>query len=102
MEFIKEKKLSIITESSILEQILETITELGVDGYSISSVSGKGKRKGIRDGSSIGGTFKNVRIDTIVHEEIATKVSFEIVNKFFKNYAGFIYMSDVEILYFSE
>ncbi len=101
MEFVKGKKLTIITESSILEQILETLNEFGVDGYTINEVSGKGKRKGIRDGSSIGGTFRNVKIDIIVHEELATKVSFEIVEKYFKNYAGFIHMTDVEILYFA-
>ncbi len=102
MNFVKEKKLAIITEFSILEQILETVTELGADGYSISNISGKGKRKGIRDGGSIGGTFKNVRIDIIVHEDIAIKISHEVVNKYFKNYAGFIYMVDADILYFSE
>ncbi len=100
MEFVKEKSLTIITESSILDQILDFITEHGASGYSITEVSGKGKRKGIRDGSSIGGTFKNVKIETVVPEDLARKISTEVVERFFKNYAGFVYMTDADILYF--
>ncbi|ATZ60942.2 MAG: hypothetical protein BME93_02070 [Methanosarcinales archaeon Met12] len=97
MKFHKAKKVVIVTEASILDDVIEMMTELGVDGYTVQSATGKGER-GVRSGNSFSGLFKNVRIDTITSEEVAKKIAVEMMERFFKNYAGIVYMLDVEII----
>lgn len=97
MKFHKAKKVVIVTEASILDDVIETITKLGVDGYTVQSATGKGER-GVRSGNHFSSLFKNVRIDVITTEEVAKKIAVEMVEKFFKNYAGIVYMLDVEII----
>lgn len=61
MKFYKIKKLAIITETAILDNLLELATELGADSYTIDRVSGKGE-KDVRFGidSDISGMLTNV------------------------------------------
>ncbi len=98
MEFKKGKKLTIITEASIQDRVTNRITKLGADGYTIEKVTGKGSRKGIRDGTGIGGTFTNIKIDVITTPEIAEAISDAVKRRYFKNYAGLLYMVDVDVI----
>ncbi len=97
MEFHKAKKVVIVTEASILDDVIETITELGADGYTVQSATGKGER-GVRSGNNFSDLFKNVRIETITNEGVAKKIAVEIMERFFKNYAGIVYILDVEVI----
>ena len=97
MKFYKAKKVVIVTEASILDDVIETITKLGADSYTVQSATGKGE-KGVRSGNDFSGLFKNVRIDVITTEEIAKKIAVEITERFFKNYAGIVYLLDVEVI----
>jgi len=97
MEFHKVKKVVIVTESSILDEVIKTIDNLGGGGYTVSEVTGKGA-KGIRRGASmLVDLFKNVKIDIIADEKTAKDIAMEVGAKFFKNYAGIVYMEDVEV-----
>ncbi|MCL0087116.1 P-II family nitrogen regulator [Thermodesulfovibrionales bacterium] len=98
MEFHKVKKVVIVTEAFIMDDVLKVVNDLGVGGYTVSTVTGKGT-KGIRHGSGILDTlFKNVKIDIVVDEETAKEVMVSVRDKFFKTYAGIVYMEDVEVL----
>lgn len=98
MEFHTVKKVVIVTEASILDDVIKTINSLGVGGYSVSYVTGKGT-KGIRHGTGILDTlFKNIKVDIIVDEETAKNIIMKIRDEFFQNYAGVAYMEDVEVV----
>ena len=99
MEFNKAKKVVIITEASILDDVIEVLTELGASGYTVTSVTGKGTRGGIRHGTGFSDLFKNVKIDIITGEEIAKKIAGAVVEKLLKDYAGIVYMEDVETIH---
>lgn len=90
------KKLVIVTEALIRDEVIEEITKLGCRGYTVQRATGKGE-SGMRS-SDIAEYFSNVRMEVIVDEEVAQKVASEVVKKFFGNYAGIVYMQDVEVI----
>jgi len=95
MKHAELKKVVIVTEFAIKEKVIEHITSCGANGYTIDTVCGKGER-GIRDDDTLLGEYlRNIKIDIITTEEIADKIAFTVVEKFFKNYAGIVYMHDV-------
>jgi len=97
MEFFKAKRIVIITESLILDDVIKVMTGMGVTGYTVQVASGKGER-GIRSGDEISGLFKNVRIEALTNQEAAKKIAVEVVERFFKDYAGVVFLDDVEVI----
>ena len=97
MEFHKIKKLTIVTETAILDNVLEIATNLGAKSYTLDRVSGKGESGG-RFGYDISGILNSVRINIIASEETVKKIATEIVKKYFENYAGIVYLQDVEVI----
>jgi len=70
MQIYKAKKLIIVTEASISEEVIKMMTAYGVDGYTVLSASGKGRR-GLRHGISLcGQLLGNVRIEVVASEEV--------------------------------
>ncbi|MCL0058002.1 hypothetical protein M1N58_03440 [Dehalococcoidales bacterium] len=98
MEFHKTKKLTIITEAVILDSVLETATKLGAAGYTIHRAAGRGERGARAEIGPLRSLLENVRIEIITSEQIAKKIAVEVVEKFFKNYAGIVYLGDVEVI----
>lgn len=101
METHKAKKLIIITEKLIQEQVCELIEKSHVSGYTFSHVGGKGSRnvRSSFDGSTVVGDFSNVKIEVILKDkDSAKKLMEEVVNEFFENFSGIAYLEDVEIL----
>ncbi len=98
MEFRKAKKVVIITEAVIFDKVVDLITSLGAKGYTAQSATGKGDR-GVRSGGAVfGDLFKNVRIEVITTEEIAKKIATTVIEKFFRDFAGIVYLEDVEVI----
>lgn len=97
MELQQAKMVVIVTEALISDEITKLMTDLGVDGYTVQSATGKGER-GVRSGDDHSGLYKNVRIEAITSEEIAEKVAFTVLERYFDNYAGIVFLHDVEIL----
>ena len=98
MEFTKLKKVVIVTESIIKDKVLQHIAFMGAKGYTIDTVCGKGER-GVRgDDTLLGDYLRNIKIDIITTEQIADKIAVTVVEKFFKNYAGIVYIEDVRAL----
>jgi nitrogen regulatory protein PII len=95
------KKVTIITEAIIEEQVISLLNAHNVKGYTIyRDLAGKGAR-GIRSGR---GTIKkfgeNVCIETIVSsEERARTITEAVYTKFLaEKYAGVIYVKDVQVV----
>lgn len=100
MEFSTMKRVVIITENVIKDELLKLIMSLGAKGYTIANVSGRGAR-GLRDDNAdtlVGEHLRNIKVEVITREDIAKKITVSVLEKFFKNYAGIAYMDDVEVL----
>ncbi|MBT9139005.1 MAG: Membrane-associated protein [Syntrophomonadaceae bacterium] len=97
MKHYKAKKVVIITEAYILEDVIKTFKKVGVKGYTVMGATGEGER-GLRLGNGVSSLFKNVKIEVITSAEIAEKLIEEVVDNFFVNYAGIIYLEDVEVV----
>ena len=98
MKLNTRKRLVIITQSIILDRIVDIMDKVGNKGYTVDDVSGGGRR-GIRHGAH-GGAFhailQNIRIESITTESVAKKIAKEVIETLFINYAGIVYMDDVE------
>lgn len=99
MEFAELKKVVIITETIIKDEMLKHIASLGAKGYTIYTVCGKGER-GIRgdDVPAMGDFLRNIKVEVITTQEIAEKIIPSVIERFFKNYAGIAYAEDVWVM----
>jgi nitrogen regulatory protein PII len=93
-------KVVIVTEEVILKGIVNIIENAGVHGYTVLAARGKGSHN-MRSGGepSVSGNFTNVQIEAIVSDrETGERIVDEVANKYFKNYAGIVYLTEVEVL----
>ncbi len=96
----KAKKVVIITEKIITEQVANLVEECGATGYTLSSTGGKGSR-GIRSSErgGVNDSYANVKFEIITaNEQVSTKIAKEVADKFFNNYSGITYVENVEIV----
>lgn len=91
---IKLKKVTIVAERLLREQILELIKKHGATGWSITAVEGEGSR-GNRTADFEG---RNAQIDTIVSPATADAIMDDIAENYFADWAVIVYSSDVEVL----
>jgi len=97
MKHYKAKKVVIVTESYISDEIILALQKLGVSGYTMMGATGKGER-GLRLGNGVSSLYKNVKMEVITSADIAEKIIDKVMNDFFVNYAGIIYLEDVEVV----
>jgi nitrogen regulatory protein PII len=100
VELVAAKKVIIITEALMEQQVLNLLKAQGAEAYTvIRNLTGQGAR-GIRSGQCLEGFCENVRIELIVKEEAQAKALMEAVHTKYleKNYAGIAYLEDVRIV----
>lgn len=95
--YSKKKKVVIVTEAIILNDIIKLSESAGADGYTVTAVTGKGPRGVRRSQDSFISILKNIKIEIVTSEEVANKIIKEVVDKFYKYYAGIVYVEDVEM-----
>ena len=88
------KKVTIIAERLLRDQILDLLKRHGATGWSIAAVEGEGSR-GNRTSDFEG---RNVHIDTIVADKTADSIMGDIAEHYFTDWAIITYCSDVEVL----
>ncbi|MCE2995821.1 MAG: P-II family nitrogen regulator [Cyclobacteriaceae bacterium] len=86
--------LTIIAEEALTASIEKEIVSLGAKGYTSSAVSGKGL-KDLRDNQWEG---ENVKIETIVSNEICQKILAHLQKKYFDRYAMIAFYHPVEVI----
>ncbi len=94
------RKLVIITESSIQARVTAMIEAAGAGGWTAVRAGGKGDR-GVRSGPEPGvaEAFGNVKVEVILADPaLAERLAGEIAEAFFEDYAGIVYLEDVQIL----
>jgi PII-like signaling protein len=104
MELGRAKKVVIITESMLEEQITRLLCTQGAKGYTVyHELTGKG-RHGIRSGIGVLDKINtNICIEAIVAQEEMALSIMEIIHKKILNcgrgaYAGIVYLEDVCVI----
>lgn len=88
------RKVTIIAERVLREEILALLREKGATGWTLAMVEGEGSR-GIRASEWEG---RNVQIDTLVPPELADELMEEVGRRYFKDWSVIVYACDVEVL----
>lgn len=94
------KKVVIITEKVISEDVAKLIDECGATGYTITPAGGKGSR-GLRSqgADALFDTNSNVKFEIITgSKDLAKKIYDSVTEQYLENYSGITYMEEVEIL----
>jgi nitrogen regulatory protein P-II 2 len=93
MNLTSLKLVTIITEAVLEPHLLRELTEIGARGYTTTSVHGEGSR-GVRAGVAEG----NVKIETVVGEEVADRILQHVADRYFQHYAVVAYVIDVQVV----
>ena len=91
-----KKKIEIIVENPILNQVLGRIVELGAQRYTVLDArSGRG-HSGEWDADQLTTATRHEMVVIVVAEELAERIV-EAVGELFTDYPGIIYVSDVQV-----
>ena len=88
------KLLTIIVDDSLKHIIEQEIMELGAKGYTASEVEGRGI-SGVRDDGWYG---LNVKIESIVPDEVLRRILSRLQEHYFDRYPIIAYHVDVEVV----
>jgi nitrogen regulatory protein P-II 2 len=94
MNYIHVKLITIVALDSITSRIVQDLKHCGSKGYTISKVEGEGMH---------GGHFtdwegRNVRIETLVKEDVAEKIMEMLQDKYFEKYSIIAFATDAQVL----
>jgi nitrogen regulatory protein P-II 2 len=94
MNYIPVKLITIVALDSIATRIVVDIKLCGSKGYTITKVEGEGMH---------GGHFtdwegRNVRIETLVKDEVAEKIMLMLQQKYFDKYSIIAFTTDANVL----
>lgn len=95
MESHSLKLVTIITEAVIENELVQELTTLGVPGYTIADVRGKG-HWGVRNTGWEHGA--NIRVEVVCENRMARAIADCLKEHYYKNYAMILFISDVEVL----
>lgn len=91
----KRTLLTVITEAAIESVLLKDLESLGMLGYTIADVRGKGSR-GVRDGQRQ--ESANIRIETVLTTQKATAILDYLAKHYYDHYAMIAFAREVDIL----
>ena len=90
----KLKRIVIIFQDNLEERLAKDLKALGTKGYTVDKVRGSGL-DGARTSEWEG---ENIRMVTVCAPEVAYKILEHLQSHYFEQYAGIVYMSDVEVV----
>jgi nitrogen regulatory protein P-II 2 len=88
------KLITIIAEPVLKDRLLDEIRRLGAHGYTLTDVRGEGTR-GIHASQWQGG---NLKIETLVSEQVAGRIMDALADHYFRDYAVIAYVATVEVV----
>ena len=94
MKLHELKLVTIIAESVLEDHLVREITSCGAKGYTITDARGEGSR-GMRT-AALGG--QNIRLETLVTDEVADRVFDVLHDHFFPHYAVVAYVESVQVV----
>jgi nitrogen regulatory protein P-II 2 len=94
MKLVPLKLVTIIAIDALEQKIISDIKQCGSKGYTISEVEGEGiHSKHFSDWEG-----RNIKIETLVKEEVANKILEIISSKYFGKFSIVCFLSTVEVL----
>ena len=94
MDLVPLKLVTIVAESLLEKRLVEEVKRLGAKGYTITPARGEGSR-GIR---SVYWEGQNIRLETIVSEEVALRILQRLQEEYFPHYAVIAYVENVWVV----
>lgn len=91
----KKTLLHIVAEAALESHLIDDFDRLGIKGYTIFDVRGKGSH-GVRSGSWETGS--NIRVEVICDEQVAESIRDLMKSVYCNNYAVITYWSDVWVM----
>jgi nitrogen regulatory protein P-II 2 len=86
--------ITVIAEEILENHLVRDLEEAGASGWTVSSAHGRGSR-GLRAGASGGG---NVRIESVVTQEVADRMLERLAEHWFPRYAVVAWVEHVEVV----
>ena len=87
------KKVTIITEDSLKQDLLKKIIELGATGYTCREAQGYGSRGARSDQFT-----SNIEVQLICSESVANAILTYVSHHYFEHYACIAWTSDVQVV----
>jgi nitrogen regulatory protein PII len=87
--------VTIVTEAALERVLVAELESLGVRGFTITDVRGKGSR-GLRQ--SDWAQEGNIRVEVICDPAVAEGIAERVRTKFYDHYAMILFMQDVSVL----
>lgn len=94
MQTTKLLKVTVVAEAILRERLIAEIVSAGATGYTSSTAEGEGSRH-LRSGDLPG---DNVRIETIVNEQVADRLLTQLANQYFPHFALIAYVTEVRVI----
>ena len=94
MALSRVKLVTIIAENVLQEEVAEKLMALGATGYTI--VESRGHGSADRHAGEIPG--QNVRIETLVEEDVANRIADQIANQYFESYSVICFLTDAWVV----
>ena len=94
MNLVPLKLVTIVAESILEKKLVEEIKRRGAKGYTIVPARGEGSR-GMR---SLDWEGQNIRLETIVPEEVALRILARLQEAYFPHYAVIAYVENVFVV----
>lgn len=97
MHLHPKKKVEIVTDARVRDQLANLILDCGAKGYTVQSgVGGRGSR-GVRDSTDIFGVFDNVHFTVVASEPVAQRIV-ERVMQLLEDRPRMVLVSDVAVV----
>jgi nitrogen regulatory protein P-II 2 len=94
MKLVPLKLVTIIALDALSERIIKDLKQCGIKGYTITHVEGEGLQgKHFTDWEG-----RNVRIETLVNEEVSVNIMQWLADHYFHKYSVIAFVSTVEVL----
>ena len=87
--------ITIVTEAILEVELCERLEELGANGYTVTNARGSGHR-GVRDAGW--SSSSNVRIEVICNDEVAQRITRNLRDHYYNDYAMILFETDVRVL----
>ena len=94
MDLVPLKLVTIVAGSLLEKRLVEEVKRLGAKGYTITPARGEGSR-GMR---SVDWEGQNIRLETIVSEEVALRILQKLQEEYFPHYAVIAYVENVWVV----
>jgi nitrogen regulatory protein PII len=94
MNTVQRKRITIIAEAYLEDRLIREVKQFGAKGYTLSTVKGEGSR-GVRASEWEGG---NIKLETIVSEEVADRILTQMAEVYFPHFAVIAYVENVEVV----